>query len=708
MSIIQSLRDRAAVLLSVMIAISLIGFLVQDAFIGRSGNLFSGPSTTAGSINGKKIDLVEFNQKVNTAEQSYRAQGLQTNEMMTQSIIENVWNGYIQEALINGEVEKLGLKVTPKELGTVLFSEDAPQEFRQMFTDRNTGMYDINAAKNWFNGVKKSTKEEDVRMVADQLINPIQINLLTQKYVSLFTQGSYVPKWMIEKMNADNALIASVDFAGGPYTAVVDSTIKISDQEIADYVNNHKEDFKQEYVKSLSYVSFSANPTSADSQKVFNGLNQLKAEFLSTNDEKGFVTRNNTTLPFYDGFALKSKLQMSAKDSIIAMGVGSVIGPYIDGGSYVIAKKVASKSMPDSVQLRHILVGTINPQTGQETRADSVAKKRADSIFNVIKAGGNFGALAAQLSEDEGSKQNGGEYNFSSTDAATLDKDFSNYMFNNPKGSFDVIKTSFGYHVIQIMDQRNFEPAYKVAYLAKNIVASDETDNTASSGATQFAGSSRDAKSFDETAQKMKVLKNFADNVKEMDYGAGQLSSRALVKWAFENKVGTVSEPFDLKDQYVVAIITNEIKEGVQPPALARVVVEPILRNKKKAEILSNKVGPEKNLEKIALTLGGTSGRIDTLRFADPFVTNIGTEIKVIGAAFNKKNLSNVSDAIAGQNGVFYVKVNNVSSLPSAAVDLVSQKKTIESQLKQFAGYSTMEALRKSAKIVDKRRESGY
>ena len=137
-------------------------------------------------------------------------------------------------------------------------------------------------------------------------------------------------------------------------------------------------------------------------------------------------------------------------------------------------------------------------------------------------------------------------------------------------------------------------------------------------------------------------------------------------------------------------------------------VVEPILRNKKKAEILAKKVGSEKNLEKIALTLGGNAGRIDTLKFADPFVTNIGTEIKVIGAAFNKKNLSNVSEAIAGQNGVFYVKVNNVSSLPSAAVDVASQKKSIEAQLKQFAGYSTMEALRKSAKIVDKRRESGY
>jgi peptidyl-prolyl cis-trans isomerase D len=399
---------------------------------------------------------------------------------------------------------------------------------------------------------------------------------------------------------------------------------------------------------------------------------------------------------------------MSAKDSIIGMAVGAVVGPYLDAGSYVIAKKIDSKSMPDSVKVRHILFGTINPQTGQATTPDSIAKKRADSVFAVIKAGGDFGALAAQLSEDEGSKQKGGEYQFSSVDASTLDKEFSNYIFNKPKGTSGVLKTSFGYHVMEVLDQKNFEPAYKVAYLAKNIVASDETDNAASSAATQFAGSSRDAKTFDEAVVKMKVQKNFADNLKEMDYGAGQLNSRALVKWAFENKVGAVSEPFDLKDQYVVALITNEIEEGAQPPSIARVVVEPILRNQKKAELLAKKVGSEKNLEKIAAVLGGTTGRIDTLKFADPFVQNLGTEIKVIGAAFNKKNLSNVSDAIAGQGGVFYIKVNNVASLPSAAVDFVAQKKALESQLKQYAGYSTMEALRKSAKIVDKRRESGY
>ena len=708
MSIIQSLRDKAAVLLSAMIAISLIGFLVQDAFIGRSGNLFSGQSNIAGTINGKKIDLVEFNQKVNQSEQAYRAQGMQTNDMMTQSIIENVWNGYIQEELIKGETEKLGIKVTPKELGSVLFSEDAPQEFRQMFTDRNTGMYDVNAAKNWFNNVKKSTKQEDVQVVAEQLIKPVEVNLLTQKYVSLFSQASYVPKWMIEKMNADNSLIASINYAGGPYTTVPDASVKISDQEIADYINKHKDEFKQEHVKSISYVSFNANPTVADSQRVFNLLVELKNELRTTEDAKGFVTRNNTTLPFFDGYALKSKLQMTAKDSIASMSVGAVVGPYIDGGSYVIAKKIDAKNLPDSINMRHILIGTVNPQTGQPIREDSVAKKKADSLFAVIKAGGNFGALAAQFSEDEGSKQRGGEYEFSSVDLSTLDKDFATYISNKPKGSFDVIKTSFGYHVMQVLNQKNFEPAYKVAYLAKNIVASEETDLKASSSATQFAGNSRDVKSFEEAVVKMKLTKEYADNIREMDYGAGQLNSRAIVKWAFENKIGTVSEPFDLKDQYVVAVVTGEIKEGVQPPALARVSVEPILRNQKKADLLAKKAQGEKNLDKIATILGGTSGRVDTLKFADPFVQNVGSEIKVIGAAFNKKNLSTISDAIAGQNGVFYISVNNVSSLPSSAVDLTSQKKTLESQLKQYAGYSTMDAIRKSAKIVDKRRESGY
>ena len=100
MSIIQKIRDKAAVVLTVMISISLIAFLVQDAFVGGNSNLFSSQPSSAGSIAGSDVDLIEFSQKVNQVEQNYRSQGMQTDEMTTQSIIENVWNTFIQESLV--------------------------------------------------------------------------------------------------------------------------------------------------------------------------------------------------------------------------------------------------------------------------------------------------------------------------------------------------------------------------------------------------------------------------------------------------------------------------------------------------------------------------------------------------------------------------------------------------------------------------------
>lgn len=708
MSIIQKIRDKAAVFLTSMIAISLIGFLVQDAFVGGTSGFFNGQASSVGSINGKKIDVMDFNRKVNLIEQNYRSQGMQTNEMMTQNIIENVWNNLVQEEIIKGETEKLGMTITPKELGATLFSDDAPQEFKQLFTDRNTGIFDVNAARNWFNNLKKNNKQEEVASIVEQLIKPIEMGLLTQKYASLFTQGSYVPKWMLEKMQSDNNGIASISFASIPYATIADTTIKVSDDEIKAYISKRKDEFKQERVKGIVYVSFSANPTPEDSAKVYNQLSGLKSELSATPDVKAFITRNNSSIPFFEGFVLKSKLQMAAKDSIIAMSNGGVIGPYLDGSNFVLARKVETRKVPDSVKCRHILIGMVDPQTGQPTRTDTAARKKTDSIFAAIRSGGDFGSLARTLSEDQGSKANGGEYDFTSTDMGNLAKEFADFVFYKPKGSMEIVKTTFGYHIIEVLNQKNFEDAYKVAYLSKPILASAETDASASNAATQFAGSSRDPKSFEANVAKMKLNKQVADNIRPLDFSAGPLSSRALVKWIYDNKVGEVSEPFDLKDQYVVAMITNDLEEGTQPAPLARVIVEPTLRNQKKAEIIAKKAGAEKNLEKIAQILGGTTGRADTVRFSDPFVPNLGNETKVIGAAFNKKYLSTTSDMIDGQAGVYYIKVEQVGALQNPFVDLAAQKKAMETQLKQYATYSTLESLRKSAKVDDKRSDAGY
>lgn len=710
MSIIQQLRDKAAVLLTTLIALSLIGFLVQDAFVGRTSGFFSGNTTTVGSINGKEIDAVEFNNKVNLAEQNYRSQGMESNEMMTQNIIESIWNGYVQEELLKSECEKAGLAVTSKELSAVLFSEDAPQEFRQLFTDPKTGQFDIGAARNWFNNLKKSKKSEEIRMVTEQLLNPLQLRMLSDKYNSLFSQGAYVPKWMVEKLNTDNSSIASIRFVGIPYPTVSDSlaSLKVTDGEIEKYVSEHKDEFKQEKVRNVSYVVFDASPTAADSNYVLNQLISLKEGLLNTTDPKGFVTRNNSSNPFFDGYVLKSRLQMSAKDDIISMPVGTVIGPYLDANTYTIARKVDARSLPDSVKCRHILVGTVDPRTGQMRMPDSVARKKADSILTAIKGGSDFGLLAALLSDDEGSKNNKGEYNFSSVDITNLAKEFGDFILYKPTGSREVVKTSFGYHIIEVLNQKDFQEAYKMAYVSKRIASSQETDNAASSSATQFSGNSRDPKSFDANLTTMKLVKRTADNIREMDYSVAGMPSRAMVKWIFENKVGSVSEPFDLKDKYVVVMVTGSLNEGVQPASMARVLVEPILRNRKKAEEIRRKIGSNRDLESVAAANGMQVIAKDSVYFSNPFVPDLGSEPKVIGAAFNKSMVGKVSEPIEGNNGVFLLKVESIGAVSAANADVMMQKRAMEMQLKQYAGFGTMEALRKSAKIKDTRREAGY
>jgi peptidyl-prolyl cis-trans isomerase D len=707
MSIIQSLRDKSAVLLTGLIAISLLGFLVQDAFIGRTSGLMSGPTSSVGSINGTDIDARDFNEKVRMMEESNRQQGIQSSETMTQNIVENVWTTYIQENLIRTEANKLGISFTAKEMSELLFSDNAPQEFKQLFTDPNTGQFNVQAARTWFSNVKKSKQTEEVNMVNNQLIEPLIVRQLAEKYTALIGQASYIPKWMVEKLNTDNSQFVSMNYVMVPYPSVPDSAVKVTDEDINKYVLAHKDEFKQEKTRSIAYVVFDANPTSADSAAVFNKLVSLKEEFRNTADAKTMAARNGSSIPFFDGFVLKNRLAMDAKDTIVSLPVGGVAGPYLDGSNYVIAKKLEVRSVPDSVKVRHILIGVVDPRTGQSKRSDTAAKKTADSIFAAIKSGADFRTLALSFSEDEGSKNNGGEYNFSTQDL-NLAKEFYNFAFYSPTGSRDIVKTEFGYHIMEVMSQKNFEESYKVAYISRPILSSVETDNAASSAATQFAGNSRDIKSFDANASKNGINKRLADNIKEIDYTISGMPSRAFVKWIWENKVGTVSEPFDFKDKYVVAVIAGAYEEGVQAASTARVMVEPLIRNQKKAEILKTKIGSANTLEAIAAATQQQVGTVDTLRFGDQFVPNVGPESRVIGAAFNKSNQAKASGPIEGTTGVFAVKTNSIGALPNLAADVETQRKNMQLQMRQYSTYSSFDALKKAAKIEDSRRAAGF
>lgn len=263
-----------------------------------------------------------------------------------------------------------------------------------------------------------------------------------------------------------------------------------------------------------------------------------------------------------------------------------------------------------------------------------------------------------------------------------------------------------GYHYMEVMEQRNPETAYKIAYLAKPIAASQETINVASSAASQFAGTSRDRKAFEANVAKEGKQILAAGDLKQSDYTiAGLGDSRQLIRWIYENETGDVSEPIEVNDKYLVATINSIDKKGLMGVVKARALVEPLIRNEKKAQqIISTKFKTGGTLEAIAQGAGSMVMRADSISFVQPFIPNIGNEPKVAGAAFNQALKGKVSEPIAGNTGVFVIRVENISATPGMN-NVEDQRKQMEMQQKQMGGYRAMQALRKSADVNDNRFE---
>ena len=706
MSIIQTIRDKGAAIVIGVIALSLIGFLLMDARSGAAKGLFGGgDSKTIGVVNGKDIEYDEFNAKVKDAEAQYP----NTNGGIRQQLMQGVWEQMVAEKIVSSEFDKLGVAFTPRELNATIASNDAPQQLKQAFTDPQTGQYDVVKAQQWWAETKKQKNAEQRQAVTYQVIDPMRLNSLYTKYTSMIAGSVYTPSWMAAKEKEEDNSFANISYVAIPYSAISDSTIKVTDDDIEKYLDNNKLKYKQEAGRMISYVTFSALPNAKDTADVKSFLVNLKPSFSTDSNAKAFLARNTTAINFFDGFVSKSKMQMPNKDSIINLPEGKVYGPYLDAGNFVLAKKLATKVLPDSIKCRHILLGTNNPQTGAALMPDSVAKQKADSVALAISHGANFDTLEARYSTDLSAHKDKGVMTF---DLATVQgdnfaKEFGEFLLNEKGESRKVVKTQFGWHYIEILEKKNPQPAYKVGYLAKEIVPSEETINSANAAATKFSGSARDLKTYDAYVKQNGLTKVDVPGIlKENDAQLGGLQdARPVIRWAFDAKEGEVSEPFNVGNQYVVAAVTQKVKEGLPNVKTARPLVEAIVRNKKKAEEIKKKTGTLPTLEVAAAAYGKlvqTTGADSTLTFNAAIINGIGSEPKVAGASFNKDYQAKNSPAIEGTTGVFFIKVNSIGTRPPLAA--AEQQKTMkQNQEKQGALSKSFESLKKIADIKDKR-----
>ena len=107
--------------------------------------------------------------------------------------------------------------------------------------------------------------------------------------------------------------------------------------------------------------------------------------------------------------------------------------------------------MPEQVRARHILLSVSEDASAEETEE---ARLRAEGILEQIRGGADFAALASELSEDPGSRTNGGDLGFFAR--GQMVKAFEDVAFSLQPGTVgELVKSEYGYHVIQVEEHRD-------------------------------------------------------------------------------------------------------------------------------------------------------------------------------------------------------------------------------------------------------------
>ncbi len=708
-SVLQSIRKRTALLVGI-VGLALVIFILQS-LLGSGASIFGGSDLmTLGHINGKKIDRNDFVTKVENQLNQIR-QSKQTNDIDDATrgqVVDYVWQQYVNDLVIKPQYDKVGITVGDDELYDKVVANPV-QSVIQQLTDQKTGQINPQFANpdgsldivKWKQVVQSLPADQEYAL--KQMEENIRQMRYAEKYASLIKKGLYTTTAEAKNMYKEQNTKAAISFVIKRFDALSDSAIKITDTDLQNYYNNHIYQFiNPETTRKIEYVAFNVLPSTEDLAKIekeatetaknFTG-NSLKEDsaYIQQESENGAVTIQDFT----------KKTMIVRDSSIFTAAVGSVFGPYNEGAYFKVYKLEAVNSIADSAKVRHILVGTIDPQTQQPKRTQEQAKKQADSLIALIKDKKvTFDTLVKTFSDDGGSKDKGGDYGWFDENKGFVEP-FKNAGLMGTKGNISVVQTQFGYHIIEVLDvSKTRHTSYKVAQIFKLIAPSDETNQKIFAQANEFAGKNNTAELFDKAVDTQKLTKRVGDNLKEGERQIPGLDNvKELMKWVYTAKKGDVSV-FSFTDKHVVAKLMAIKNKGTLPLEDVKEEVTLKAKQQKKGEqFLTEFKNAGSTVEQISSKLNLELKKQDNLTLVSHNVEGLGHDDVLVGTVAGTKQ-GTTSKAIVGDNGVFVVKINTITD-PPPAINVNLQKMQNDQANGGRADYEVFNALKDKADIED-------
>lgn len=702
MAILTKIRNRSGLAIGA-VGLALGLFVVSDALNSNSALFSSGNrSNDVGEIDGESIGIKQFEEKleINTANFKKRTQQENLDEATRGQVRETTWNQFLNDYMLLKEYKDLGIEMSEEELADIIYGSNIHPQIKQSFTDPATNTFDVNNVKRYLKQMSEGT-DEATKLQWKEFEDYLVTETLQKKYSTLLKKGVYATTFEAKSTYYAREKSAELNFVALAYTTIADSTIAAEEGELKSYFKKNMDKYKErENSRKLEFVVWDFAATSQDSADIQKWANDQVEQFRASDNDTAYVDLNGDT-KFDPTAKPRSLFPAEIQDRLFNDSVGSVIGPIFKDGKYQIYK-ISGIKMDTAFTMRasHILIKVDGP-----TMADTlIAKKKANDILNRVKNGESFEVLAGQFGTD-GTKDKGGDLGW--FPEGQMVKEFNDAVKRGKKGDQFVLKTQFGFHVIKITEDKTKKQVC-AGILERVIEPSEKTSSIAYNEASQFAATSQNAEDFNKNCEEKKITKRIAEFVRETDnFLPGFSEAREAVRWAFNAKVGAVSEVMTIgNDKYAIATLTLIREKGKANFESSKERVTNDYRKDKKAEQLLDKLKiameGASNLDAVSRKMNQSVTPVASQTFENASVPYVGYDVSFAGIVAGTTSLNKLIGPVKGDAAVYAFQISKITP-PAEIKDFSTQKNELMNALQQKLEYGYFEVVKELRNVKDKR-----
>lgn len=708
MATLQKIRSKGP-LLVIVIGLALFAFIAGDAWKVLQPHQ---GKQDVGEVNGEVLSAQDYQKMVDELSEVIKlTNGLNSlTEDQLNNVKDQVWQSYVNNKLIAEQAEKLGLKVTDAEIQSIIDQGTHPLLMQTPFRNPQTGMFDKDMLKKFLVDYANLNASQ---MPAQYVEYYQKMGAFWQFVEKTLAQSTLAEKYqnLVAKSLISNPVAAEDAFnsrteqsdlllAGVPYSSINDSTIQVSDSEIKDRYNEKKEQFKQLVeTRDIRYIDVKVVPSDADRKAVEKEVTEYSNQLASTTADFGtFVRSTGSSVNYSDVPVSKSVFPADVASRLDSTNVNEVYGPYYNqtDDSFNAFKLLAKVSSPDSIQFRQIQVYA---DTEEKT------KTLADSIYNALKGGADFAAVAKIYGQT-------GEatwVNAQSWEGSELDADnskFINTLLNQPVNELANLNMGQANLILQVMNKKSMQTKYKVAVVKREVEFSKETYNAAYNKFSQFVAQNTTIDSMVKNAEESGyTLMPRTDLSSAEHYVGGVRSTREALKWIFAAKPGEVSPLYECgENDHLMVVALGKIHEaGYRDINSVAEMLRAEIRRDKKAEKIMEEMKKYNSIAQVKGMKDAVSDSVKHVTFSAPaYISVTRSSEPVIGAVAAKTAANKVSAPIKGNGGVYMIQVY-AKEKGSEKFDAKQEETTLTNMAVRIAGNQIINDLYQKAKVVDQR-----